>query len=228
MRKKDILLITNYFPPEKGAAANRMHSLAAALSNNNYSVTIVCPLPNYPNGKIQTAYKGSFYSKSVEHGMSISRLWIWPSNSKNTFLRLLSMFSFSISLHFYFLFKKIPKVVVVQYSPIFIGVTAVFWARILNKRIVLNVSDLWPKAGLEMGLLKRGFYYSVLEKMEYFCYRKSNLILGQSEEILTHIGKLYPAKDTFLYRNFPNFNSSSLTYEDASRSITIVYAGLLG
>ena len=55
--QKDILIITNYFPPEKGAAANRIFDMAKAYKNNGYEVLVVCPLPNYPKGKIFKAYK---------------------------------------------------------------------------------------------------------------------------------------------------------------------------
>ena len=54
---EELLIITNYYPPEKGAAANRMEQLALKLKQNNYSVSVVCPLGNYPEGKLFTAYK---------------------------------------------------------------------------------------------------------------------------------------------------------------------------
>lgn len=224
---KQILLITNYFPPEKGAASNRMSSLAKALGQADFSVRVVCPLPNYPTGKIFREYKGKMsYTENASFG-SIKRLWIWPSNSANKFLRLLSMCSFSISLILYFLFSKTPKRVFVQYSPVFVGFTTVVLGRLLSKKIVLNVSDLWPLAGLEMGLLKKGIYYSLLQKMEVFCYKKAHLIVGQSEEILQHVSH-YVKKPTFLYRNVPNFEVPELRNTETSNKIKIVYAGLLG
>ena len=221
-------MVTNYFPPEKGAAANRIHSLALALAEYGFQVHIVCPFPNYPKGKIFEGYKGRFYNKTIEDNLIISRLWVWPSNSQNKFLRLLSMLSFSFSLSLFFILKRFTKRIIVQYSPVFVGFTAVFWSWVFRKKIILNISDLWPLAGLEMGLLQKGFYYSILEQMERFCYRKSTLILGQSEEILSYIRDLGFNKANFLYRNLPHFEPHKISNRTDTQQISIVYAGLLG
>ncbi|MDC8002364.1 glycosyltransferase family 4 protein [Aequorivita todarodis] len=233
--QKEILLITNYFPPEKGAAANRMHSIVEGLGKANYSVRVVCPLPNYPNGKIFEGYRGRVSISENTFFGKISRLWVWPSNSANKFVRLLSMLSFSLSLVFFFIFNKTPKKIFIQYSPVFVGFTAVVLGRLFSNlpagkagKIILNVSDLWPLAGLEMGILKKGWYYALLLKMERFCYRNSDLIIGQSEEILQHTSNFEKEKPSFLYRNIPNFDAPTLKEKPTSKEIKIVYAGLLG
>ncbi len=225
---KEILLITNYFPPEKGAAPNRIFSLAEGLGNVGFKVNVVCPLPNYPTGKIFKDYSGKISSSENVSFGRITRLWLWPSNSANKFVRLLSMVSFSISLVLFFIFTKTPKKIFIQYSPVFIGFTAVCLGCLFSKKIILNVSDLWPLAGLEMGILKKGSYYSLLVKMERYCYRNSDLIVGQSEEILEHISNFEKEKPFFLYRNIPNFEAPPVTQLSSSKEIKIVYAGLLG
>lgn len=229
MQNKEILIVSNYFPPEKGAASNRIYSMVKGFSESGYTVSVVCPLPNYPQGEIYKNYKGKLYKKTEESYGFLYSLWIWPTNSSNKFIRLLSMLSFSLSLKLFFLFKKTPNKVLIQYSPVFIGFTGVIMSRLLRKKVILNVSDLWPLAGLEMGLLSKGFYYSILTKMERFCYYKSHLILGQSEEILSHIKEISNKTPLLLYRNYPNFKPpiiQDLIKED--QEIKIVYAGLLG
>ena len=226
---KEILLVTNYFPPERGAAPNRMYAMAEGFQKRGYSVTVVCPLPNYPEGEIFNEFRGKLNAKEETKLATIHRLWIWPSKSQNKLVRLLSMSSFAFSLKLFFLFKKTPKTVFIQYSPIFVGTTAIMWTWILGKKRILNVSDLWPLAGLEMGIFSKGFYYSILERMEKFCYRKSNLVVGQSEEILTHVKKISTSTHTLLYRNVPNFPLPKLIEKSKENNkISIVYAGLLG
>ena len=85
--RNEILLITNYFSPEKGAASNRMSSLAEALGNDGFKVIVVCPLPNYPTGNIFQEYRGKISTTENTSFGKIKRLWIWPSNSANKFVR---------------------------------------------------------------------------------------------------------------------------------------------
>ena len=226
--QKEILIITNYFPPEKGAAANRIFDMAKAYKSNDYEVLVVCPLPNYPKGSIFKGYKNKLVLSENIEGIEIKRLWLYASNSKKKFLRLISMISFGLNLFVYLLFKKTPKKVIIQCSPLFVGYFGVLISKLKRKTIILNVSDLWPLAGLQMGILKKGFYYNLLERIEYFNYRSARLILGQSEEILEHVKSIMPKKNLFLYRNLPNFIVPKKTQSKNIKEIKIVYAGLLG
>lgn len=205
-----------------------MYSLAEALGASGYEVIVLCPLPNYPNGRIFEDYRGKLYNKEKQEFGWVHHLWLLPSNSKNKLIRLLAMITFSVSLCLYFLFKKTPKKILIQYSPIFVGYTGVWLGRLFSKKTILNVSDLWPLAGKEMGVLSDGFYYNRLLRMEKFCYKNSDLIVGQSNEILDYISKFNLEKPLFLYRNFPNFKTSLPATKQDQKEIRIVYAGLLG
>tara|TARA_R110002111_G_scaffold121226_4_gene184918 strand:- start:20645 stop:21793 length:1149 start_codon:yes stop_codon:yes gene_type:complete len=222
------MIITSYFPPEIGAASNRIYHLAEGLKND-YDVSVVTPLPNYPTGKIFKDYQGKFSATTIENGIKINRLWIYASVSKNKFLRLIAMLSYSFSLIWFFMWHKIPDKVIVQSPPLLVSFTCMFFLRSKKRKLILNVSDLWPSAGLELGALKEGFAYNMLKKFEAFNYKKADLILGQSNEILTHVKTITTKPQLFLYRNFPEIELPKLMEKSASNGkIKMVYAGLLG
>lgn len=227
---EDILIISNYYPPEKGAAANRIEQLAKKLNENNYNVTVICPLANYPKGVLFPEYKSKFFVDEIKEGVKVKRLWIYPSNSKNIAKRLLSTLSFSTCLITYLLFKKTPKKVIVQSPPLLLSFLSVAILSLKQKKIILNVSDLWPLAAIELNALKKGsFSHKCSLYFEKFIYKKATVILGQSDEILTHIKSMFSEKDCFLYRNYPDHNSNSKTLEtNKNIPIQIFYAGLLG
>lgn len=227
---EEILIISNYYPPEKGAAANRIEQLALKLDQNKYTVTVICPLGNYPKGELFPEYKGKFSVNEKLQNINVKRLWIYPSVSKNILVRVLSVLSFSLSLFFYLLFKKTPKKVVVQSPPLLLSFIAVLVLSLKNKKIILNISDLWPLAAIELKALKKeSFSHKFSLFLERFIYKKSTLILGQSEEIITHVRSLFPDKECFLYRNFPDHKISEIALTTKEREpIKIFYAGLLG
>ena len=227
---EEILIISNYYPPEKGAAANRIEQLALKLHQNNYKVSVICPLGNYPKGELFPEYKGKFSVTENRDDIIVKRLWIYPSVSKNLVIRIISVLSFSLSLFFYLLFKKTPEKVVVQSPPLLLSFISVFVLSLKNKKIILNISDLWPLAAIELKALKENsFSHKFSLFLERFIYKKTTLILGQSDEIITHLKSLFPDKKCFLYRNFPDhkIEAFDLTLEE-NQPIKIFYAGLLG
>ena len=227
---KEILIISNYYPPEKGAAANRIEQLALKLRENNYTVSVICPLGNYPKGELFPEYQGKFSVTENRDNITVKRLWIYPSVSKNLLVRILSVLSFSTYLFFYLLFKKTPKKVVVQSPPLLLSFISVFVLSLKNKKIILNISDLWPLAAIELNALKENsFSHKISLFLERFIYKKSTLILGQSEEIITHVKTIFPDKKCHLYRNFPDHNVDKIDLiVDKNPTIKIFYAGLLG
>ena len=227
---EEILIISNYYPPEKGAAANRIEQLALKLHQNNYKVSVICPLGNYPKGELFPEYKGKFSVTEKRDDITVRRLWIYPSVSKNLIVRIISVLSFSLSLFFYLLFKKTPQKVVVQSPPLLLSFISVFVLSLKNKKIILNISDLWPLAAMELKALKENsFSHKFSLFLERFIYKKATLIIGQSNEIISHVKSLFPEKECHLYRNFPDHKVENFDLKlEENQPVKIFYAGLLG
>jgi hypothetical protein len=145
-------------------------------------------------------------------------------------VRLLSVLSFSGCLFFYLLFKKTPKKVVVQSPPLLLSFISVLVLSLKKKKIILNISDLWPLAAIELKALKKN---SLSHKFslffERFIYKKATVILGQSNEIIKHVQSIFAGKECHLYRNYPDHKLETLELNSSDTpTIKIFYAGLLG
>jgi len=224
-----LLIISNYFYPEIGAAPNRIYNLAEGLSKH-HDVEIIAPLPNYPHGKIAEDYKGKFSKIEWLDKIKIYRYFIYPSKSRNAIVRIFSMLSFSLCLWFsVFHLKKKKQIdaVIIQNSPLLVSFSAIIlFKKLLRRNIVLNVSDLWPDSALDLGYVSEGRFYNLLKRIEQFNYRNSKAIAGQSQEILDHITQDFKHTPTFLYRNVqPEVSFSDIPKHS---KFSIVYAGLLG
>lgn len=227
-----IIIFTNYFPPELGAASSRIYNLAKGLQQEGHNLEVVAPLPNYPKGEIFEEYKGSFRKNETIDGIKVNRFWIYATVSKKAIQRLFGMLSFAITLWFgiFSYLKKKPDVVIIQHSPLLVSFSAMLLSKLLPRcKRVLNVSDLWPLSALELGAMKKGIFYSLLEKIELFNYKNAHLILGQSNEILQHVNERCN-KPLFLYRNISPVGNSKQSVKEKGKNgaLRIVYAGLLG
>ena len=91
------LILTQYFPPEVGAAQIRLLAFAQELKGFGHDVRVVTAMPNYPRGKIFENYRGRRHIRERIEGVDVSRSWIYPSTGRSALKRLLSYWSFAIS-----------------------------------------------------------------------------------------------------------------------------------
>lgn len=226
-----IVLLTQYYRPEMGAPQSRLFEMLRGLKNLGAEVSVVTAMPNYPEGCIFEPYRGRFVKTEERDGIVLKRYWLYASNSKRSFPRILSMLSFSLTSLFSWRFcaKKKPDFIVVESPPLTLALSAWILARLTGSKLITNVSDLWPLSALELGVISRGRLYSLLEGLERFIYKRSDGILGQSQEIVDYINSR-GFKNTFLFRNGVDFERfrEIPSHERGNAQRRIVYAGLLG
>jgi hypothetical protein len=90
-----ILILTQYFPPEVGAAQTRLYETAQGLLNNGVDVDVFTSMPSYPLGEIFDDYKGCFYRQDKIDGINVYRVWAYASNELGVIKRLFSYGSFT-------------------------------------------------------------------------------------------------------------------------------------
>lgn len=201
-----ILLVTSYFAPEIGAAASRMGNLADGLAARGDKVDVLAPLPNYPMGMVFEKYRGMKYCEEEIDGHQVFRYKTYTSLSKSTMSRALMMISFAAVIWWFGRRRQLVKtydLVIVQSPPLPVAYSAIkLFKGIFRKKVILNVSDLWPLSALELGVMKKGSAVErIFSHMERSIYHHADAVMGQSEEILEHIKEFEPKKDCFLYRN---------------------------
>ncbi|MDR0790148.1 MAG: glycosyltransferase family 4 protein [Bacteroidales bacterium] len=198
-----LLILTQYFPPEVGAPQNRLFEVASRLQQRGVEVTILTAMPNYPQMVIHQEYKGKCYCKEQMSGMTIHRCWIYVPKSKALVKRLLNYFSFVFSALWYGLLKVRGKydVLLVESPPLFLGITAYLLSRCKKAKMVFNVSDLWPESAEKLGLISNRFFLRMATILEEFCYRKSALISGQTQGIVSNIKARFPQKNVHWLKN---------------------------
>jgi len=228
---RKIVILTQYFYPEMGAPQTRLLELCEQLIHKGWEVVVITAMPNYPTGKIFEEYKDKFRIKENINRIQVLRFWLYASNSNKSFKRVLSMISFSITTLFsiYFLKKYQPKVLFVESPPLLLCITGFIISKWVKTKLLINISDLWPLSFKELGVLKKSsFIYKRLLGLERFVYRNSDIITGQSEEIVDYIRRIVPRKKISLFRNGVDASRFSTKQLPPNKQLKIVYAGLIG
>lgn len=201
-----LLVITQYYPPEIGAPQNRLHELAVRLKAYGAEIEVLTALPNYPKMEIQEGYENGKNREEQIDGIPVHRSWIYVSASKGIVARLLNYFSFVVSS--YFRGRKLPAFdfVLVESPPLFLGYSAMALSRKLKAKLIFNVSDLWPESAEKLGIVNNRSLLKMAYNLEAKCYKKSTLVTGQTQGIISDISKRFPNKQVYWLPNGVNID----------------------
>jgi len=194
------LFLTQYFPPEIGAAQTRLPSVAAELKRLGHTVEIVTSLPSYPQGRIFPKYSGCFYKREEWDGSIVHRVWLHAALGRG-FRRVLNYGSFAITSLFGLMRARKPDYLFLESPPLFLSVSGVIAARAWRVPLIMNVADLWPDAIAEAGILEQGLLLRLMLALERWSYQNATFVNAVTEgirETLLHKKSLGPAKILFL------------------------------
>ena len=185
-----ILILTQYYPPEVGAAQNRLSSLATSLREAGHTVTVLTALPNYPNWTIYDDYKNCLVVTEIKGGITIIRTWLYTKQDLKFVGRLIHYLSFSALALIVSVFKVSRQdIVISECPPLFAGIAGWMISKIKKAKFALNVSDLWTDSAVDLGMLKNGTLISMALYMEKFLYQQAHLVTGQTQGIVDTIRK---------------------------------------
>jgi glycosyltransferase involved in cell wall biosynthesis len=177
-----IVILTQYFYPEVGAAPIRYYEIARELKEKGYEVLILTTFPSHRMETIPEKYKGKFLMREKIKDLDVFRVWSFPS-SGNLKKRLLAYFSFVFSALFGLLFIEKYDLILVHSPPLFTGISACIASFIRRTPFIFNVSDLWPETAVELGLVKNKFLIKASERLESFIYRRAWKVIAVTEGI---------------------------------------------
>lgn len=184
------LLLTQFFPPEVGAAQVRLFEVAQALQRAGYPVGVVTAMPNYPRGRVFPGYERAVLAREEIAGIPVIRTWIYPAHGRNLLRRLINFGSFSLTSFFGCLLAQRPDYLLVESPPLFLGVTAYLYGRIFRVPYIINVSDLWSESASALGMLANRHILNVSNQLECFVYNRAHRVNvvteGLAERLTTH------------------------------------------
>lgn len=169
-----ILFLCQYFPPEMGAPAARTHEHARYWAKQGHEVTVVCGLPNHPNGIIPEEYRGTVLRRETIDGINVLRCWLYVTPNRGVLKRSLCFATFMLSAMYFAIFHAGKCDVVVATSPqLLCGLAGYIVALFKRRPFVLEVRDLWPRQIIDLGVVKNPLVIRLLTFIEMTLYRRA-------------------------------------------------------
>lgn len=180
------LILTQYYPPEIGAAQARLSAFAHELQRAGHAVEVVTALPNYPSGSLEPSDRRTLGRREMVDGVPVRRTWLLTGTGAGA-RRLASYLSFAASGLVSGLAASRPDVVFLESPPLFLGVSGWMVARRAGAAFVLNISDLWPDSVRDLGILGDGPMLRAAERLESWLYRRANAVTAVTEGIRSRL-----------------------------------------
>lgn len=184
------IFVTQYFPPEVGAAASRVFDLTQELRKKNHDIVVLSEFPHYPSNFLDKKYRTSSFFKEKYHSIPVIRTYVYVSERKNFFQRTFSYISFMISAIIGSKHISYADAVIATSPPPTVGIAGWLISRIKHNKFVLDIRDLWPESVMALGAIKKGFIYSILKNIEIFLYKKADVITIAIPGFRKHIVEL--------------------------------------
>jgi glycosyltransferase involved in cell wall biosynthesis len=233
-----VLFVTPYYPPEVGAAQIRIQELATRLAGLGWEVSVLTTFPNYPSGIVPPEWRGKFFTKGSENGITVYRIWSYATPNRGFLKRITSHLSFALFATLAALFVPRHDAMIVESPPLFDGFIGLVAGALRRTPFLFMVSDLWPESAIQMGVLNNRLAVRMAKTLELLTYKRAAAILALTSGIQDGIERdgIAPSK-VVLFRNSvdcsffkPGIPSAGMRQEIGAENAEFValYAGTFG
>lgn len=173
-----VLFLSDNFPPEVNAPANRTYEHTRRWVRMGHRVTVVTGVPNFPRGRVFPGYRNRPWQVETMDGVRVVRLWTYVAPNRGFLRRTLDYASYMATSVMASPWLRDADVVVGT-SPQFLAACAAYVvSRVRRVPFVFELRDLWPESIVTVGAMRPNPLVRLLEKIELFLYREAARVVA--------------------------------------------------
>jgi glycosyltransferase involved in cell wall biosynthesis len=177
-----ILYVSQYFPPEMGAPAARVHEFSREWVRAGHKVTVLTGFAHHPTGIKAPVDRGVLTRRETKDGIEVVRTYVYAAPNRGTVKRMVSYASFMASAALIGGARAGSPDVVIGTSPqLLSAVAARFIARACGAPFVFEVRDLWPESILAVEAMRENLVVRGLKGLAAWMYRGAGRIVTVGE-----------------------------------------------
>lgn len=167
-----LLLIHQAFVSPQEAGGTRHYEFARHCLEADIEFTIVASNLSYLTGKSSVEGKGLVTEQQID-GVRVLRAYTYPSLHRSFIWRIVTFLSFMVTSVWAGLRAGPVDVVMGTSPPIFQAVSAWVVALLRRRPFLLEIRDLWPEFGIDMGVLTNPLLIRLARWLERFLYNRA-------------------------------------------------------
>jgi len=184
-----ITMLTQFFPPETNAAANRIGVMADVLARE-HEITVIALKPSYPTPGLFSAL--SLTKIDAGRSYSIKRTLHFKPHNESLIKRGISEHRMAIRLAAA-AFSEPADAIIVSSPSMFLAPVGWMLARLKGARFMWDVRDVtwkYPKESVKTSSIKR-IIIDLLERYMRFVLRRSDLVIAATSGIAATLTQQY-------------------------------------
>jgi glycosyltransferase involved in cell wall biosynthesis len=155
MSVPSIALISQFYPPEPCAAANRVAAMAQALAGAGFAVHVYTAMPSFPEGTIAPAYRGKRHAIETDGAIVVERVATYAAGASSPGNRVLNWLSVAAGITARVtMVRERFDAVIVSSPPISLAAPALAAAFAHVAPLIVDVRDVFPDVAIKMGAWK--------------------------------------------------------------------------
>lgn len=226
-----ILLVTSHFYPESFKA----NDMAFELARRGHDVTVLTPIPDYPQGKFFEGYGIFKRRKENVNGVKVIRTLVMPRRNGTPLWLGLNYLTYTIFSSLKAIWLGLTKpydvVLVHETSPMMVGIPAVFVKKLNGIKLHFWVLDLWPESLTAAAGIKNKKVLGFFKILSRWIYKNSDTLMISSKGFKQSINKIGDFNSKIKY--FPNwvdevdYKQKENIYE-FPKGFNVVFTGNIG
>lgn len=170
-----VLFVTPYYAPDLGPSSPLVTMLCEDFVTLGHQVTVLAAVPHFPSGHVPAEYRRQIWHWETQNGVRVCRVLV-PSGDRGQFLHRALVFVVYQILSMIIGLAQSYDVVIITNPAIETGLPFTVLSVLRRKPAIFCVWDVYPEAGVKLGIFRHSFVISIVKALEDFCLLRSQCI----------------------------------------------------
>lgn len=232
-----VLCVTPYYYPDLGPSVPLVKDLCDGLASRGHDVTVFAAVPHFETGQVPVAFRGRILQESTEGAVRVRRAWVPSGNRKSLLQRAAAFLAYQVITAAAAAVERCDVVLVLN-PAIETGLPFAVLSTLRRKPVVFGVWDLYPEAGLALGVLQESsLATTVVRTLEDYCLTRAGLVQALSPAFVPGLLRrgigaerlelIEPWTDMEFHRPLPRHNTFSREHQ-LDEAFVVMHAGNIG